>query len=219
MRVSVPGLPGVYYDTDSGTTAIATVLTAAGRRAPKPKGYAVQLLPYLWSFDVDLREVPTDHPIQYLHPEGARSLGELSAEPGTRRASTELESVLRFAWSVNREVESGANRLLGRSADHEGVVIEIDEGSVGVDGRELATDEFDVAEYPADDGIEEFEIEVEDREDDDHVADELESGDRDVGERKEIGDGETRVGGREDDEDDRGNDADDGRDFGADGER
>ncbi|SDR39059.1 hypothetical protein [Natronobacterium texcoconense] len=146
MRVSIPGVPGVYYDTDAGTTAVATVFSLAGRRAPKPKGYALQALPYLWSFEVDLREVPNDHPVQYLHPEGARSLGTLSPERGVRQAGTELESVLRFAWAVNREVESSANQFLGRSPEHDGVVIEIDDGSVSVDGEELETDAFDVDE-------------------------------------------------------------------------
>ncbi|APW97582.1 hypothetical protein CHINAEXTREME_07250 [Halobiforma lacisalsi AJ5] len=196
MRVSIPGVPGLYYDTDAGTTAIATVFSAAGRRAPKPQGYALQVLPYLWSFDVDLREVPNEHPIQYLHPEGARSPGELPSgvardlgagpamaagdlspdydhdtdhdhthdselapesgpEPEPDRghgpgrsavgsAGAELESVLRFVWEVNREVESAASRMLGRSEDHDGVVVEIQEGSINVDGDELETDEFDV---------------------------------------------------------------------------
>ncbi|WP_436346036.1 hypothetical protein [Natronorubrum sp. FCH18a] len=146
MRVSIPGVPGVYYDTDSGSSAIGVAMTAAGRKVPKPKGYAIQLLPYLWSFDVDLHEVPNDHPIQYLHPEGAQSLGELSPERGVREAGTELESVLRFVWSVNQELESATNQLIGRSAEHEGVVIEIEDGSVGVDGEELRTDEFDIEE-------------------------------------------------------------------------
>ncbi|WP_137289419.1 hypothetical protein [Natronorubrum halophilum] len=146
MRLSIPGIPGIYYDTDSGTTAIGVAMTAAGRKAPKPKGYAVQLLPYLWSFEVDLREVPTDHPIQYLHPEGAQSLGELSPERGLRGAGTELESVLRFVWSVNQEVESATNRLIGRAEEHDGIVIEIQDGSIGVDGEELETDAFDIDE-------------------------------------------------------------------------
>ena len=146
MRVSIPGLPGVYYDTDSGSTAIGVASTAIGRKAPKPKGYAIQLLPYLWSFDVDLREVPNDHPIQYLHPEGAQSLGELSPQRGVREAGNELESVLRFVWSVNQEVESTANQLIGRGPAEEGAVIEIQEGRVNVDGDELATDEFDLEE-------------------------------------------------------------------------
>ncbi|SIR98359.1 hypothetical protein [Natronorubrum thiooxidans] len=149
MRLSIPGIPGVYYDTDSGTTAIGVALTAAGQRAPKPNGYAIQLLPYLWSFDVDLREVPTDHPIQYLHPEGAQSLGERSPERGVRQAGTELEAVLRFVWEVNREVESATNQLLGRATERDGVVIEIQDGSVGVDGQELETDEFDIDSEPA----------------------------------------------------------------------
>ncbi|QFU82436.1 hypothetical protein [Natronorubrum aibiense] len=147
MRLSIPGVPGVYYDTDSGTTAIGVALTAAGRKAPKPNGYALQALPYLWSFDVDLQEVPTDHPIQYLHPEGAPSLGELSPERGLREVGTELEAVLRFVWSVNREVESATNQLLGRATEHDdGVVIEIQDGNVGVSGQELETDAFDIDE-------------------------------------------------------------------------
>ena len=157
MRVSIPGVPGVYYDTDSGSSAIGVAMTAAGRKVPKPKGYVIQLLPYLWSFDVDLYEVPTDHPIQYLHPEGAQSLGELSPERGVREAGTELESVLRFAWSVNQEIESTTNQLIGRRADHDGVVIEIQDGSVGVDGEELRTDEFDIEEK----AIGETEIDIE----------------------------------------------------------
>lgn len=153
MRVSVPGLPGVYYDTDAGTTALTTVFSVAGRKAPKPKGYALQALPYLWSFEVDLQEVPNDHPLQYLHPEGARSLNALSpedvprTEQGLRTAGTELEAVLRFVWEVNREVESAANRMLGTSPDDEGVVIEIEDGAVNVGGEELETDEFDLGEH------------------------------------------------------------------------
>ena len=149
MRLSIPGVPGVYYDTDSGTTAIGIALTAAGRRAPKPNGYAIQLLPYLWSFDVDLREVPTDHPIQYLHPEGAQSLGERSPERGIRQAGTELEAVLRFVWEINRELESATNRLIGRESVDDGVVIEIQDGRIGVSGQELETDEFDINNEPA----------------------------------------------------------------------
>ena len=160
MRVSVPGVPGVYYDTDTGSTAVATVFSAAGRKAPKPKGYALQALPYLWSFEVDLREVPNDHPIQYLHPEGARSLSGLSpdgvsrTERGVRQAGTELESVLRFVWEVNREVESATSRLIGRSPEDDGVVIEIEDGSVSVGGEELETNEFDV-DVDADTEVEE----------------------------------------------------------------
>ncbi|RKD95922.1 hypothetical protein [Halopiger aswanensis] len=152
MRVSVPGLPGVYYDTDAGTTALTTVFSVAGRKAPKPKGYALQALPYLWSFEIDLQEVPNDHPLQYLHPEGARSLNALSPEDvprtqqGLRTAGTELEAVFRFVWEVNREVESAANRMLGTSPDDDGVVIEIEDGAVNVGGEELETDEFDLDE-------------------------------------------------------------------------
>ncbi|OAQ51901.1 hypothetical protein HTG_14715 [Natrinema mahii] len=149
MRLSIPGAPGVYFDTDAESTAINVALTAAGRRAPKPQGYAVQALPYLWSFDVDLREVPTDHPIQYLHPEGAKSPSEGVSQRGIREAGTELESVLRFVWSVNEELESATTRLLGGGSGEpaEGVTIEIREGAVRVDGSELETDEFDVNEF------------------------------------------------------------------------
>ncbi|NKE37575.1 hypothetical protein GWG54_17545 [Natronococcus sp. JC468] len=145
MRISIPGLDGVYFDTDAESSALALAFTAAGRRAPKPHGYAVQLLPHLWSFDVDLREVPNGHPVQYLHPEGARSLGELSGEGGVRRAGTELERVLRFVWAVNQQVESATGTLIGHEREaHDGVTIEIDDGSVGIDGDELETDEFDI---------------------------------------------------------------------------
>lgn len=155
MRVSIPGAPGVYFDTDAESTAINVALTAAGRRAPKPQGYAIQALPYLWSFDVDLQEVPTDHPIQYLHPEGAQSLGDLAPHRGVREAGTELESVLRFVWSVNEELETATTQLLGsRPATEEGVTIEIQDGSIGVDGSALETDEFDIDES----GTDEFDV-------------------------------------------------------------
>ncbi|ELZ01586.1 hypothetical protein C482_06027 [Natrialba chahannaoensis JCM 10990] len=154
MRLSIPGLPGVYYDTDAGTTAIATLMSTAGRRAPKPKGYAIQALPYLWSFNVDLHEVPNDHPIQYLHPESAVSLGELSADRHARQAGTELESVLRFAWSVNQEVESATSSLLGQTQTQDGVTIDIRDGSIVADGEALETNEFDVDDRVADDGDE-----------------------------------------------------------------
>ncbi|SER25978.1 hypothetical protein [Natrinema salaciae] len=146
MRVSIPGAPGIYFDTDAESTAINVALTAAGRRAPKPQGYAIQALPYLWSFDVDLQEVPTDHPIQYLHPEGARSLGDLSPQRGVREAGTELESVLRFVWSVNQELETATTRLLGSSGGEDGVTIEIQDGAISADGSALETDEFDIDE-------------------------------------------------------------------------
>jgi hypothetical protein len=154
MRISIPGFDGFYYDTDAESSALTLAFTAAGRRAPKPQGYAVQLLPYLWSFDVDLREVPNDHPIQYLHPEGAQSLGELPAERNVRQAGADLEAVLRFAWAVNDEVESATGKLVGKERSHDGVTIEITDGSVGVDGDELETDEFDI------DGSEETTIDI-----------------------------------------------------------
>lgn len=147
MKLSIPGLKGVYYDTSAESTAATVALTAAGRRAPKPHGYAVQLLPYLWSFDVDLHEVPNDHPIQFLHPEGAQSIGELANNGVGRAAGTDFETVLRFAWAVNEQTESAAKSVLGRSEpSEEGVVIEIEDGTVDVDGDELETDEFDLEE-------------------------------------------------------------------------
>ncbi|MFC4439567.1 MULTISPECIES: hypothetical protein [Natrialbaceae] len=152
MRISIPGFRGLYYDTDAESPAVTVALTAAGRRAPKPQGYAVQLLPYLWSFDVDLREVPNDHPIQYLHPEGAQSLAELPAERGIRQAGAELESVLQFVWAVNDEVESATGKLVGKERTHDGVTIEITDGSVGVDGSELETNEFDIDDEPGSTG-------------------------------------------------------------------
>ncbi|ELY67882.1 hypothetical protein C490_10320 [Natronobacterium gregoryi SP2] len=137
-------MPGTYYDTNTGSTAIGIATAAIGRKVPKPKGYAIQLLPYLWSFEVDLREVPTDHPIQYLHPEGAQSVGELGTERPLREAGTELESVFRFVLSVSQALESTTNELLGRPVETEGVTIEIQAGTVSVDGTELETDAFDV---------------------------------------------------------------------------
>ncbi|ELY82702.1 hypothetical protein [Natrinema pallidum] len=152
MRFSIPGAPGVYFDTDAGSTAINVALTAAGRRAPKPQGYAIQVLPYLWSFDVDLREVPTDHPLQYLHPEGARSLGDRASHRGVREVGTELESVLRFVWSVNEELETATMRLRGADdATADGVTIEVRDGRINVDGSPLETDAFDIDEATTDD--------------------------------------------------------------------
>ncbi|WP_247002910.1 hypothetical protein [Halosolutus gelatinilyticus] len=153
MRISIPGFKGLYFDTDAESPAVSIALTVAGRRAPKPQGYAVQLLPYLWSFDVDLRELPNDHPIQYLHPEGAQSLGELSGDRTIRQAGTELETVLRFVWAVNQEVETASNRLVGREPERDGVTIEITEGSITADGEELETDAFDVDETPSESSV------------------------------------------------------------------
>ncbi|WP_254762183.1 hypothetical protein [Natrinema marinum] len=151
MRVSIPRVPGVYFDTDGESTAKTIALSAAGRRAPKPQGYALQILPYLWSFDVDLREVPTEHPLQYLHPEGAQSVGELPSRRGVRDAGTELESVLRFVWSVNQQVESATGRLLGMADGEDGVTIEIQDGAISADGSALETDAFDLDEPGTDD--------------------------------------------------------------------
>ncbi|MCU4926221.1 hypothetical protein OB905_09525 [Halobacteria archaeon AArc-dxtr1] len=155
MRLSIPGFPGVYYETDAKNTAATVALSAAARRAPKPQGYALHVLPTLWSFEVDLREVPADHPLQYLHPEGARSLATLTTNPDAQAVGTDLEAVVRFAWEVNREAGAAADRMIeggpfgpvdapergGGTA--EGTVIEIDDGSVAVGGSELDTDEFD----------------------------------------------------------------------------
>lgn len=128
MKIKIPGLPGVYYNTDAESTAVTAAFTAAGRRAPKPQGYAVQLLPVLWSFDVDLREVPPDHPMQYLHPEGAHSIDGLARDERLAELGRELDFALRFAAAVNDEAESAITRLVGREESEEGIVIEIDDG-------------------------------------------------------------------------------------------
>lgn len=121
MKITIPGLPGVSYDTDAETTAISATLTAAGRRAPKPQGYAIQLLPLLWSIDVDLQQVPDEHPIQYLHPEGARSVEELPRDHRLRRLARELDGGLRMVGEVNAETETAIQELLGggRPAERE----------------------------------------------------------------------------------------------------
>lgn len=129
MRVSVPGVPGVYYDSDTKSTALTTAFSMVGRKAPKPQGYAVQALPLLWSLDIDLQEVPPDHPFQYLHPEGAHSIEELTRDrmPGPN-VGREFERTLQFAMAVNRETERGINEIIGRGDDapeDEGTVIEI----------------------------------------------------------------------------------------------
>ncbi|AGB14946.1 hypothetical protein Halru_0302 [Halovivax ruber XH-70] len=131
MRVSVPGIPGVYYDTDAKTTMFTTALTAASRRTPKPNAYALQALALLWSIDVDLREVPNDHPLQYLHPEGAYSLEEFSRDrlPGPDVGGG-VERGFQLAYAVNRQAERGIDSVLGRDdATTEGTVIEITEGT------------------------------------------------------------------------------------------
>lgn len=127
MKLRIPGLSGVYYDTDVESTVATVALTAAGRRAPKPHGYAVQLLPYLWGFEVDLQEVPTDHPLQYLHPEGARSIQEFARERPADEVARDVDRAVRTLWEVNVETERGVERLLGRDDEPEGVVIEIEE--------------------------------------------------------------------------------------------
>lgn len=165
MRLSVPGLPGVYYDTDAESTAIAIAVSAAGRRAPKPKGYALQVLPHLWSFDVDLREVPSDHPLQYLHPEGARSMGELTRRRGLGEIGREVETALQFAVAVNDEVESAAERFVGRAgADEDAIVIEVEDGEVQVGGEPVGEEgEYDLDEFEDDGSSDRETIDVEDR--------------------------------------------------------
>ena len=150
MRLSIPGLPGVYYDTDARSTALTAAFTLAGRRAPKPQGYGLQLLPYVWSFDVDLREVPADHPFQYLHPEGARSLEALSRGDLDGSVSRELDRTLRFAWAVSEETEGAFEQLLGVEEHDDGIVIEIDEGALeeAVDGDLGAVDEAEPEPAP-----------------------------------------------------------------------
>ena len=150
MRLSIPGLPGVYYDTDARSTALTAAFTLAGRRAPKPQGYGLQLLPYVWSFDVDLREVPADHPLQYLHPEGARSLEALSRGDLDGSVSRELDRTLRFAWAVSEETEGAFEQLLGVEEHDDGIVIEIDEGALeeAVDGDLGAVDEVEPEPAP-----------------------------------------------------------------------
>lgn len=142
MRISVPGLAGVYYDTDAKSTVLTTALTAVGRKTPKPQGYAVQALPLLWSLDVDLREVPSDHPLQYLHPEGARSVEEFTTGRVTGRGlSTEFERLLALAWQVERETERGLDGLVGRDREEPaGTPIEIRTEPGDSDGSEERTE-------------------------------------------------------------------------------
>ncbi|WP_114577452.1 hypothetical protein [Saliphagus sp. LR7] len=130
MKITVPGLPGVSYDTDAESTAISATLTAAGRKAPKPQGYAIQLLPLLWSIDVDLQEAPNEHPIQYLHPEGAHSLDELPTDHRLRRLAREADGALRLVGDVNAETEAAVGELMGheRADGEEWTEIEIEDG-------------------------------------------------------------------------------------------
>ncbi|WP_254861660.1 hypothetical protein [Halovivax gelatinilyticus] len=131
MRLSVPGVPGVYYDSDAKSTAVTTALTAVGRKTPKPKGWAIQALPLLWSIDVDLQEVPNDHPFQYLHPEGAHSVEALYHDRVTGEGlGNEFERALQFVYAIERETERGVDELLGMTHDDEdGTVIEISDES------------------------------------------------------------------------------------------
>ncbi len=154
MRLSIPGVPGIYYDTDARSTALTVALTAAGRRAPKPHGYAVQVLPYLWSFDVDLREVPADHPLQYLHPEGARSVDQLTRDQLRADVGPELDRVLRLVWAVNEETETALERLVGIRESEEGVIIEIEDEAVEGDESAAESGAVGPAELGADDDSE-----------------------------------------------------------------
>ncbi|WP_254766549.1 hypothetical protein [Salinilacihabitans rarus] len=167
MKIDIPALPGIYYDTDAESTAVTVALTAAGRRAPKPQGYAVQLLPYLWGLQVDLREVPSDHPLQYLHPEGARSVQEFTRDRNASEVARDVDRAVRTLWEINAETERGVERLLGRPdrPAESGITIEIEEGSpeghatmeydeeadADVAGDEFRPDELG-AEGGADDG-------------------------------------------------------------------
>ncbi|WP_312911055.1 hypothetical protein [Natronosalvus caseinilyticus] len=130
MRVSIPGMPGIYYDTDAESTAVTLALTAAGRRAPKPHGYAVQALPYLWGFDVDLNDVPPDHPLQYLHPDGARSIQEFAPDENLERLAGDADRLGRVLWAINEETERGIEQLIGKRREEEtrGTKIEIESG-------------------------------------------------------------------------------------------
>lgn len=151
MKVSIPGLPGVYYDTNAESTAISATMTLAGRRAPKPYGYAAQLLPILWSFDIDLREVPSDHPFQYLHPEGAHSFDELARDDRMAELGRELDFALQFVNSVNDETEAAVSKLIGREDDGDEIVIEVEAGDgelVNVEREREREHEFDVDANP-----------------------------------------------------------------------
>ena len=132
MRYSVPGLPGVYYNTSAESTAINLALTAAGRRAPKPQGYAIQLLPYLWGLEVELRELPPEHPLQYLHPEGARSMQAIAPDRNTERMIGDMDLAVRTAWALNEETQRGFERLFGQREElpalEDGIVIEVESG-------------------------------------------------------------------------------------------
>ena len=166
MRLSIPGMPGVYYDTDARSNVLTLALTAAGRGVPKPQGYAVQLFPYVWSFDVDLREVPTDHPFQYLHPEGAYSIEGLTRDDLSGELGRDLEATLRLALRIEEETELALEEFLGISETEEGVVIEIDDGAAadleGTEGNfeNVETDhevtKIDLKGEDEDSGIDEF---------------------------------------------------------------
>lgn len=144
MKVKLPGLPGVYYDTESDSAAITTVFTLAGRRAPKPQGYALQALPMLWALDVDLQEVPEDHPLQYLHPEGARSLDSLPRDPQFAGVGRNLDYALRFLAAINEETESAITEFVHGEADGpDGVTIDVEDGeaTLALDGEREADPE------------------------------------------------------------------------------
>ncbi|MHC3436623.1 hypothetical protein ACYJ1Y_00660 [Natrialbaceae archaeon A-gly3] len=168
MRLSIPGIPGVYYDTDARSNVLTLALTAAGRGVPKPQGYAVQLFPYVWSFEVDLREVPNDHPLQYLHPEGAYSIEGLTHDDLSGELGRDLEATLRLALRVEEETELALEEFLGIAETEEGIVIEIDDGAAaeleGTEGdledvetnREVTEIDFEEDETDEDSGVDEF---------------------------------------------------------------
>jgi len=140
MRISIPGVPGVAYDTDARSTALTIACSVAGRRAPKPQGYALQVFPYLWSLEADLNDVPPDHPFQYLHPDGARSLEELGSADVSRRFGADLDQLGRTLWAVNEETERGVERLIGTEKDEiMGTRIDIAEETTDA-GRDGQTD-------------------------------------------------------------------------------
>ncbi len=121
MKISIPGLPGVSYNTDVRSTALSVVLTAAGRRAPKPQGYALQALPQLLSLEMDLNAVPADHPFHHLHPTGAQSLEARAREQGQgpvlETVGRELDRALLLAWAVDTETNAALDRLLGHVSE------------------------------------------------------------------------------------------------------
>ena len=137
MRLSIPGMPGVYYDSNARSTALTIAASAAGRRAPKPQGYAIQVVPHLWAFDVDLREVPNEHPLQYFHPEGAHSLEQLSENELEALVGRELDHVIRALGALNHETEVTVERLFGQPDSESGIRIEIRDEAERRDDRSV----------------------------------------------------------------------------------